>query len=496
MVQYTAFDPVEHWASVSPERLAARDLAGGREWTYGGLDQEIQRVAHALTSQGIEFGDRVATIRRNSVSLIVLQYALLRLGAIFVPLNWRLSAPEIALVLQDCSPKLLCVEEEAILPEMPPGCQVTSLADFPRPAETGTAPPSRTKPSLGDTCVLLYTSGTSGTAKGVRLTARNLWATAANFSCLGEVDEAAVFLCDSPMFHVIGLVVQIWAPFRQGGRVAVARSFDAERTNARLADAALGVTHYFCVPQMADALARAANFAPARWTGLKALFTGGAPNPPARVRWWLERGVRMVDGYGMTETGTLTGMPLGRDGIRAKAGSVGQPGPLTSIRVVDMHGADVGEGAPGEILARGPNVTPGYWRPPPNGAELFTADGWLRTGDIGRRDSDGFVFLVDRRSDVYISGGENVYPAEVEAVLLKHPAVQQAAVVGVPHARWGEAGRAFIVTRPGHPVDGEALLSHCRAGMAGFKVPKDFVFRDALPQSGSGKVLRRMLRDA
>ena len=237
---------------------------------------------------------------------------------------------------------------------------------------------------------------------------------------------------------------------------------------------------------MADALARAANFAPSQWTTVKALFTGGAPNPPARVLWWLERGVHMVDGYGMTETGTLTGMPLTAAGIRAKAGSVGRPGPLTSLRVVDAHGEDVGEGKLGEIVTRGPNVTSGYWSQPQSDAGLFTADGWLRTGDIGRCDSDGFVFLVDRCSDVYVSGGENVYPAEVEAVLLKHPAVQQAAVVGVPHQRWGEAGRAFVVTQPGHPVDGEALARHCRDEMAGFKVPKDFVFR----------VLRRVLREA
>lgn len=266
---------------------------------------------------------------------------------------------------------------------------------------------------------------------------------------------------------------------------------------------------------MADALAEAGNFAPARWTTLKALFTGGAPNPAARVLWWLDRGVRMVDGYGMTETGTLTGMPLETDVIRAKAGSVGQPGPLTALRVVDdaaRGGADLGVDEPGEIVVRGPHVTAGYWGQPPPSQEkeqeqkkdaavpaavaLFTADGWLRTGDVGRRDADGFVFLVDRRSDVYVSGGENVYPAEVEAVLIRHPAVRQAAVVGVPHARWGETGRAFVVVAAGPAVDAEALARHCRAGLAGFKVPADFVFRDALPLSGAGKVLRRLLREA
>lgn len=237
---------------------------------------------------------------------------------------------------------------------------------------------------------------------------RNAMSPTLNFNVLGEVDTGCVFLCDSPMFHVIGIVTQIWPPRLRGGTFIVSSGFDAENTNDRLGNPDFGVTHYFCVPQMADALRHAPNFAPEKWARLKALFTGGAPNPPANIRWWLDRGVRMVDGYGMTETGTTLGMPLAPEILREKAGAVGLCGPLTSVRLVDEDDRDVPDGTPGEILIFGLNVTPGYWNRPEERARAFTGDGWIRTGDVGRRDADGFISIVDRRKDMFISGRECV----------------------------------------------------------------------------------------
>ena len=323
---------------------------------------------------------------------------------------------------------------------------------------------------------------------------RNAMSPTLNFNVLGEVDTGCVFLCDSPMFHVIGIVTQIWPPRLRGGTFIVSSGFDAENTNDRLGNPDFGVTHYFCVPQMADALRHAPNFAPEKWARLKALFTGGAPNPPANIRWWLDRGVRMVDGYGMTETGTTLGMPLAPEILREKAGAVGLCGPLTSVRLVDEDDRDVPDGTPGEILIFGLNVTPGYWNRPEERARAFTGDGWIRTGDVGRRDADGFISIVDRRKDMFISGGENVYPVEIETALREHPGVREAAVIGIPDERWGEVGRAYVIPVPGANPAPEELVQHCQGLIARYKIPKEVLIVAELPRTGSGKVMKHVLR--
>jgi fatty-acyl-CoA synthase len=252
--------------------------------------------------------------------------------------------------------------------------------------------------------------------------------------------------------------------------------------------------HYFCVPQMAEALRHAPGFRPGEWS-LTALFTGGAPNPPANIRWWVDQGVAMVDGFGMTEAGTVLGMPLDPDLIGTHAGAVGFAGPATAVRIVDLEERDAPEGTPGEILVFGPNVTPGYWIRPEEREKAFTADGWLRTGDIGVRDADGYIAIVDRRKDMFISGGENVYPVEIEAALVEHAAVMEVAVIGLPDARWGEVGCAFVVPRPGQAVTEAELARHCEARLARYKVPKTFHVVETLPRTGSGKIQKHRLRE-
>lgn len=492
MMESVSPDPAALHARLRPDSLACVDFASGERWSYRAFDADIQSAVAFLQSEGVGKGDRVAALARNSARQVILQQALMRIGAVFAPLNWRLSAPELAQILADCAPVLLYADQPT--PALPPGCRSASmaaLAEGIRAHEPAPRPP----PHAGDApCVILYTSGTSGTPKGALLTSGFLLSTGVNFGVLGEVDSGCVFLCDSPMFHVIGIVTQIWPPLLRGGAILISSGFDPIATNDRLGDAALGVTHYFCVPQMAEALRHAENFAPERWSRLKALFTGGAPNPPAHIRWWLDQGVRMVDGYGMTETGTTLGMSLTPEMIRAKAGSVGLPGPLTRVRIVDLEDRDVPVGVSGEILVRGPNVIPGYWNRPEERERSFTPDGWLRTGDIGRQDEDGYIAIVDRRKDMFISGGENVYPVEIEALLVEHPAVREAAVIGVPDEKWGEVGRAFIVAAPGADLTAEALAAYCQDRIARYKIPKSFEIVKALPRTGSGKVMKHVLR--
>ncbi|KQU78646.1 AMP-binding protein [Ensifer sp. T173] len=475
MLDFTTPDPVALHARLRPDALACLDLATGKKWTYAALDADIERAVVVLRAKGVTEGDRVAVLARNSGWQVVMQQALIRMGGIFVPLNWRLSEPEIDILLADCAPRHL----------------YRDLTDFAEAVELA-VPGSRCTPrSQSETCTILYTSGTSGTPKGAMLSASCLLATAVNFGVLGEVDSNSVFLCDTPIFHVIGLVTQIWPALLRGGTCLISPGFDPELTNTRLADPALRVTHYFCVPQMAEGLRHARNFAPDRWA-LKALFTGGAPNPAAHIHWWLDRGVPMVDGYGMTECGTILGMPLSARIVREKAGAVGLPGPLTRVRLVDEEGREVPQGTEGEVLVHGPNVIRGYWN---REDSALGADGWLRTGDVGRADTDGYITIVDRRKDMFISGGENVYPVEVESVMAAHPAIREVAVIGVPDSRWGEVGRAFVVLVPGQAISENELAQHCEASLARYKIPKTFVTVDALPRTASGKVMKHILRD-
>ncbi|CAN7446749.1 AMP-binding protein [Mesorhizobium sp. LjRoot246] len=494
MPAWMTADPVTLHAGTQPDRIACVDLATGRRWTYAALDEAIQRAIGVLESAyGIEQGQRIATLARNSADLLILQQAAMRLGAIFVPLNWRLAGIEQQAILADCDPVLL-LHDAALATTLSKSCMPVDVAAFAKAVEAQEPAPRRPLPDSDAPSIILYTSGTSGRPKGVVVTEANAFATAVNFGVLGRVGNASVFLCDAPMFHVIGLVTSLRPPLLQGGTVLISPGFDAGDTNRRLADPALGVTHYFCVPQMARMLRDHPDFAPANWTALTAIFTGGAPNPAADILWWLAQNVRMVDGFGMTEAGTVLGMPVEAGRITGKAGSAGLPAPMIGLRIVDDAGRDVAAGEPGELWLSGPSITPGYWNRPEETVRAFTADGWFRTGDIGRRDEEGFVTLVDRRKDMFISGGENVYPAEIEMVLLDHPDIAEVAVIGIADARWGEVGRAFVVVKSGRVLDPADLASHCGARIARYKVPKEFLLTDTLPRTASGKIQKHILR--
>ena len=339
MPAWTTSDPVALHARTQPDRLACVDLASGRRWTYAALDRAIQRAVGVLeTGHGVEPGQRIATLARNSADLMILQQAAMRLGAIFVPVNWRLAAAEQQAILEDCDPVLL-LHDAAIDLAQTKRCISFEVASFAKAVAAQAPAPRRPLPADDMPSIILYTSGTSGRPKGVIVTERNAFATAVNFGVLGRVGNASVFLCDAPMFHVIGLITNLRPPLLQGGTVLISPGFDAGATNRRLADPALGVTHNFCVPQMARMLRDHPDFAPANWTSLTAIFTGGAPNPAADINWWLAQGVRMADGFGMTEAGTVLGMPVEADRIARKAGSAGLPG--------DVAGAEPAVGGEG-----------------------------------------------------------------------------------------------------------------------------------------------------
>lgn len=484
-----AVDHVGLNARLTPNALAARELASGRAWTYAQLDRAVAQAVTALRELEVAPGDRVAALSKNRVELIILHLGCARLGAIFAPLNWRLSAAELSGLLEDAEPKVLigdgCLAEAGLS-----GLDIDAFAarrEAAQPAPLAPIPPERTS-------LILYTSGTSGVPKGVMLSEGAIAETAINFSLLGKVTAQSVFLCDAPMFHVIGLITNIRPVLMRGGAFLVSDGFVPDRTLTRLGDPALGVTHYFCVPQMAAALRSAPEFDAARLRGLTGLFTGGAPHPAPSIRAWLADGVSIADGYGMTEAGTIFGMPLDRELIAARAGSAGLAAPGVQTRIVDSAGRDLPPGEAGELWVKGRNLTTGYWRREAETRKALTEDGWLRTGDIAVSDAEGYHWLVDRLKDMFISGGENVYPAEIEAALTGHPHVAECAVVGAPDERWGEVGCLFVALRPGQALDEAVLLEHLSGKLARYKIPKRVIAVEALPRNGAGKVLKAELR--
>jgi fatty-acyl-CoA synthase len=490
-------DYVRLHAKARPPALACIDLTTGQRWSYARLDVEVNRYAGALRNRfKVGRGDRVGVLALNSGAQLLTHLACSRIGAIFVPLNWRLAASELQAMVADAEPNVVLYDERnaTLCSAMAGSAPTAPLATLEAEGDSSEA---RSEQSVEFDCptVMLFTSGTSGRPKGALVTERNAFQTGMNFSMLGGVTSSSAALCDAPMFHVICLLATIRSVLIQGATVVLSPGFDAELTLRRLGDPDLRITHYFCVPQMAERLRASAAYDPKRLQGLVAIFTGGAPNPPANIRGWLADGILMVNGYGMTEAGTLLGMPLDRIVIEAKIGAAGLAPPTLEMRIVRDDGVDAGEGGVGEIWVRGPNVTPGYWRRPRETAEAFAENGWFRTGDLATRDADGFVTIVGRRKEMYISGGENIYPAEVEACLAEHPAIREVAVIGVPDTVWGEVGVAFVVLAPDAFLDADQLRDHCARYIARYKIPARFEFRDSLPRTSTGKVHKSALKE-
>ncbi|WP_428409011.1 AMP-binding protein [Hyphococcus sp.] len=499
-------DLVHFHAQATPEKKAIVDLQTSESYDYRHADQRISQIASfLLKATNGKRGERVAMISRNSAFMLLVHYACARAGLIFVPLNWRLAPPEIGALIEDAQPSVLIWQTEFEALAEPGFGMVDPSRQF-RLAETGESFAkdeseqfvANTQAADDDPITLLYTSGTSGKSKGVILTHKTVLYSALNFAQSSAVDRNTVFLCDMPLFHVAGLLAVSRTPLFFGGTVLVSQKFDPVNTFKNLTDPALGVTHYFCVTQMA-ALMREKNppGAMKKLAHLTAIQTGGAPNPPAAVRAWAEDGVSQVDGFGMTEIGSAFSMPpYDVRIIREKAGSVGMPSPFTEGKIMTPEGIEAEPNEIGELWVRGPNVTPGYWNKPVETAASFEGE-WLKTGDSARKDEDGFYYIVDRTKDMFISGGENVYPVEIEAVLAEMPEILDCAVIGVPDQKWGEVGAAIILLKDGGAsMTPEGVIAFVKSRLASYKAPKHVRFVDDLPRTPSGKVQKHKLRDA
>lgn len=486
-------DAAATYAKAMPHKLAVVDLASGREWNYRQLDQAVDRLAGWIVNQlGTHSGARLATLSKNCAEMAILQLACIRAGAIFMPLNWRLAVKELEGLVADGDPQMLFAQALFTAPDNAPVTH--NIAGILALGSHDDSPPEDARRAFDEVATLLYTSGTSGRPKGVMLSEQNIFWGCTNLIHGNAVTTSSIFLCDMPLFHTAGLMAALRTPLLAGGAVLISEGFDPELTLQRMTDPALGVTHYFSVPQMAATLWQRPEFDAAKLHKIVAWAIGGAPNPKAQSERYLGAGVRISEGFGMSETGSNFAIPpFELDLMLAKAGSCGLPLMTIRAKIVDENSSEVPAGERGELLVSGPSVALGYWNQPELTAQAFV-DGWFVTGDAAVQDEDGYFYIVDRKKDMYISGGENVYPAEVEAAIAELPDVAECAVVGVPDERWGEVGRAYIIPAAGRSVTGDDIIAHCLSRLAKFKVPKTAAITDLIPRTASGKVQKHLLK--
>jgi fatty-acyl-CoA synthase len=459
-------------ARTTPERVAID--YHDRELDYRELDRAATRFASSFAERGLQRGDRVATLTGNTPEHVAIFFACARLGLILAPLSWRLTAPELAYQLEDSEPALFLAEAEyAELAE------ATGHAFEPLSIPDADGAPQDVAQD-DDPLLLVYTSGTTGKPKGALLTHANCFWTNIGFDVATGISGDDVVLQVLPQFHCGGWNVQALLSWWKGARVVLERTFEPDRCLELIESKR--VTTTMGVPANYLFMSQSPRFATADLSTLRRAVVGGAAMPVALLETWRERGVEIVQGYGLTEAAPNVLCLPPEDAVR-KAGYAGKPYPQVEVALSDEN----------ELLVRGPNVFAGYWRNP-EATEQTMVDGWLRTGDLAERDDEGYYRISGRLKEMYISGGENVYPAEVEDALLSLDGVADAAVLGVPDDRWGEVGVAFVVREPGATLSGDDVLDACRTRLARFKVPASVRFLDELPRSGMNKVLKDELR--
>jgi fatty-acyl-CoA synthase len=507
------------WVAANAARYlhadALEDADTGRRISWQQLENEVARTAGALAANfGIAAGARVAVLADNDVRFFVLQFATMRLGAIMVPLNWRLSLAELTILCKDCAPTLLVHDAThresalAITAQLGvPGVEWGDEGQFDEFVRDAAALPDPALRTLTDPTHILYTSGTTGLPKGALVTAETLTWQTFNISDVDAVrGPGNRLLCPLPLFHAGGLNTLANPILIAGGCVSVLTRFDPAQCLELLGDPARGITHFGSVPTMYQMMSDLPAFGTADFSAIKHLQVAGGIASRSLLDTWAARGVHLQVHYGGTEMGpAITAMP--REWVNAKVGSCGYPVPHTRVRIVTPEGTDAAVEEVGEVWIQGRSVTPGYFENPA-ATEASFVDGWFCTGDAARRDAEGFLYLVDRYKDMYKSGGENVFPAEVERILLEHPSIAEVTVIGVPDDKWGEVGVAVVVLRSGGVggggvggggigggIDTDEVARFCGDRLARYKLPKQVVVVGELPRNATGKIVKADLRN-
>ncbi|MGH7428840.1 MAG: long-chain-fatty-acid--CoA ligase [Candidatus Methylomirabilaceae bacterium] len=493
---------IERNASFAPTKSALR--FEDRAYTYAALAERVERAAQVLKGQlGVGRGDRVAHVGYNSPEFLILLFACARLGAMLVPLNWRLAPPEHLYIFNDASVSALFLEQPfahlvAPVQSALPHCRIIGL-DFAPEAGTqfgellATARGDSDNPhvSLDNPLLIVYTAGTTGHPKGAVLTQEALQWNAINSIHMHDLTSDDHILTVLPMFHVGGLNIQTTPALHAGATVTLHRRFQAEATLAAIT--AERPTMTVLVPATMQACLDSPLWPQTDFRHLRIVATGSTTVPQHLSDAFRARGVCVLEVYGSTETCPIA-IHQRPDSDFGKRGSTGLPALHCQIRVVGSDGADLPASRAGEILVKGPNVMVEYWGNQAATAEALR-DGWHYTGDIGYRDADGYFFIVDRKKNVIISGGENIYPAEVERALLAHPDIREAAVIGVPDERWQEVPVAVVVPANRAPLSEDTLRVHLEGQLARYKIPRRFIFTDELPRNAMGKVQHFRVRE-
>ncbi|MCZ4559121.1 long-chain fatty acid--CoA ligase [Rhodococcus maanshanensis] len=484
-------------AQLSGDKVAF--VYGERSWTYGEFNDRTDRLANQLRGRfGVRRGDRVAAVVASSVECLEILFASAKLGAIFTPINVRLTAPEIGYVLADLGAELLFAHGQfSQVPDAltEPGVRVRDVVTLGDEYDTllsdGSSVPVPSQVDRHDVAVIMYTSGTTGRPKGAMLTHENLRANAVAVTSAFGLRKSDVTITALPMFHMGGLGLHTLPFIYLGARNVILPSFDPTVVLELVAKER--ATQLLLVPTMWQAVTAVPDLERYDLSSLDCALISGAPAPMAVLEFFADLGIPIEEGFGMTECAPSVAK-LDAEHVRTKAGSIGRSLFGIETRIVDDRDQDVPAGTVGELLVRGDNVFVGYWMRPEESAEALRG-GWFHSGDLGWADEDGFITLVDRRKDMLISGGENVYTREVELAIAQMPQVRDVAVVGAAHAKWGETPVAFVVAKDGETLTEEEVIAFARQRLAGFKTPTSVCFLAALPTTATGKIQKNALRD-
>ncbi|PEN12256.1 AMP-dependent synthetase [Longibacter salinarum] len=497
----TRTDWLERHALYTPDHPAIVWAPTGRKYSYAELHTRATRLAATLIKRhDLSPGDRVAVLAENAVEHVLLFLAAQTAGFVLVPLNFRLALPELQYVVTDAEPSLIFVgadyadtvtdlDTPADLLPLDEVFALSETNDALTPVPRAELPP---QPGLDDPVMILYTSGTTGRPKGAIISHGMIAWNSVNTEMRLDLTSNDRSFNAAPFYHTGGWNVLLTPFLHHGATTFLLPSFDPEAILRLCDDEEL--TILWGVPTMLKMMSDHPAFDEVTLESVRYAIVGGEAMPEPLIRVWQDKGVPIRQGFGMTEVGVNCFSLPEKDALR-KIGSIGFPNFYIDTRVVDEDGNDVAANTTGELLMRGPVVTPGYWRNPEATAEAIDEDGWFATGDLVRVDDEGYFYVVGRKKEMYISGGENVYPAEVETALYEHPAVAEAAVIGVPDDTWGETGAAFIALKEGQSLTEDELLAHARSHLARYKVPRHVRFLDELPKGHSGKIQKSELAD-
>lgn len=495
------FDWAAKWAMYLPNKIALKEIGSGRSLTYRQINNLGNSYANYFTNRWhVKKGDRIAIIAETCLEYMMLLSAAQKTGAILVPLNYRLSPREIDFLLGDAAPKVVLYQEKYL----------ESIMDCPNfrkipvhvPLESSGALSYEMRDSIDETpqpveiteddpVLILYTSGTTGFPKGAIYTHKMMFWNSENTALRLGLTDGDRTINVMPFFHTGGWNVLQTPFFHRGATVAMLPKFDAELVLDLLESEK--ITIFMGVPTMLKMMADTAQFDSANLSALRYFIVGGEAMPLPLIEKWHHKGVPIRQGYGLTEFGPNV-TSLHQDDAVRKMGSIGKPNFYIDIKIVDDNENPVAPNEIGEFCLKGPTCTPGYWNNPEATAAAIK-DGWFFTGDYVRQDSDGYIYVVDRKKNMYISGGENVYPTEVEKFLRTHPEIADVAIIGVPDEKWGESGKAFVVRAAGSQLSAADILAFCKGNLAKFKIPKHICFLPELPKGDTGKIDRKQLKN-